>query len=124
MFSADVFSANTFSADTFSAITGGPVHLRRCLWFCRYQMLLESHFELEVNVKSRFLAGAAAGATATSITYPLDLMRTRMAAHWGVSSPYSAYSTAFREILRVEGLLQLSGTTCRHDSQSPSFDLR
>lgn len=34
------------------------------------------------NVFIRFFAGAAAGATGTYLTYPLDLLRARMAAHW------------------------------------------
>jgi hypothetical protein len=29
-----------------------------------------------------------AGATATAVTYPFDLLRARMAAHWGPTSLY------------------------------------
>ena len=56
-----------------------------------------------IRVFSRFCAGAAAGATATMVTYPLDLLRARMAAHWGVETRYPSYRDALREIVRTEG---------------------
>lgn len=51
----------------------------------------------------RLLAGSLAGATATSLTYPLDLMRARMAAHWDLSPRYPSYSSAFQAVIRKEG---------------------
>lgn len=59
------------------------------------------------GISSRFLAGAAAGVTATTFTYPLDLLRARMAAHWG-TEPLYRYRSAFKEIVRVEGLRSLA----------------
>eukprot|EP01012_Entosiphon_sulcatum_P015033 TRINITY_DN20059_c0_g1_i1.p1 TRINITY_DN20059_c0_g1~~TRINITY_DN20059_c0_g1_i1.p1 ORF type:complete len:684 (+),score=73.42 TRINITY_DN20059_c0_g1_i1:81-2132(+) len=59
------------------------------------------------DVVARFFAGAMAGATATALTYPLDVYRARMAAHWNLNPKYSSYSHGFREILRTEGARSL-----------------
>ncbi|XP_004705574.1 mitochondrial coenzyme A transporter SLC25A42 [Echinops telfairi] len=53
----------------------------------------------------RFLAGALAGTTATSLTYPLDLVRARMAV-----TPKEMYSNIFHVFIRIsreEGLKTL-----------------
>ncbi|KAL2756391.1 hypothetical protein ACRALDRAFT_1081730 [Sodiomyces alcalophilus JCM 7366] len=49
-----------------------------------------------------FLAGAAAGAAATTATYPLDLLRTRFAAQ-GNDRVYPTLAGAVRDIRRDEG---------------------
>ena len=49
-----------------------------------------------------FLSGAAAGAAATTITYPLDLLRTRFAAQ-GTSRVYTSFIGSFVAIARDEG---------------------
>lgn len=49
-----------------------------------------------------FIAGAAAGATATTLTYPLDLLRTRFAAQ-GRRRIYTSLRGAVRDIARDEG---------------------
>merc|ERR1719230_531877 len=56
------------------------------------------------DVQTRFLAGAGAGATATMVTYPLDLLRARMAAHWSTVPRYGSYTSAVRTIVQNEGL--------------------
>ncbi|KAH8675723.1 mitochondrial carrier domain-containing protein [Xylariales sp. PMI_506] len=50
-----------------------------------------------------FVSGAGAGATATAITYPLDLLRTRFAAQ-GKEKVYSSLRRAVADIYRDEGL--------------------
>jgi solute carrier family 25 protein 42 len=62
---------------------------------------------------AKFISGGLAGSTATAITYPLDLMRTRMAASiWDPASKYQSYAQGFFEISRKEGLRSLwSGLT-------------
>lgn len=49
-----------------------------------------------------FIAGAAAGGTATTATYPLDLLRTRFAAQ-GAERVYSSLLGSIRDISRDEG---------------------
>lgn len=49
-----------------------------------------------------FIAGATAGAAATTATYPLDLLRTRFAAQ-GNDRVYTSLASAVREIGRDEG---------------------
>jgi len=50
-----------------------------------------------------FIAGAFAGAVATSATYPLDLLRTRLAAQ-GTSKIYTSFLSSVRTIYLTEGL--------------------
>jgi len=56
---------------------------------------------------TRFVAGAVAGATATMVSYPFDLLRARMAAHWGIQRPYEGYFGAITSITGKEGPLAL-----------------
>lgn len=49
----------------------------------------------------RFLSGAAAGATATVLTYPFDFLRTRMAIREG-GSTYKNILVAVQSIVRSE----------------------
>ncbi|EFX04823.1 mitochondrial dicarboxylate carrier protein [Grosmannia clavigera kw1407] len=51
-----------------------------------------------------FVSGAAAGAAATTATYPLDLLRTRFAAQGSKDRVYTNLRHAVREIARDEGL--------------------
>lgn len=50
-----------------------------------------------------FVSGAVAGATATAVSYPLDLLRTRFAAQ-GKSKVYLSISHSIRSIYTEEGL--------------------
>ncbi|KAI4270003.1 MAG: hypothetical protein LQ337_006955 [Flavoplaca oasis] len=54
------------------------------------------------NTVDTFLSGASAGATATSLTYPLDLLRTRFAAQ-GRDRIYPNLRSSVLEIARTEG---------------------
>ncbi|TKA82738.1 Mitochondrial thiamine pyrophosphate carrier 1 [Friedmanniomyces simplex] len=49
-----------------------------------------------------FLAGATAGTAATTVTYPLDLLRTRFAAQ-GTEKVYTGLIASVRDITRNEG---------------------
>lgn len=49
-----------------------------------------------------FISGAIAGACATTLTYPLDLLRTRFAAQ-GSDKIYASLRSSIREIARDEG---------------------
>ncbi|MCJ1337636.1 mitochondrial thiamine pyrophosphate transporter [Bachmanniomyces sp. S44760] len=62
--------------------------------------LSENH-PLPAGVES-FISGACAGAVATSMTYPLDLLRTRFAAQ-GVDKVYNNLLDSVRQILKSEG---------------------
>jgi solute carrier family 25 protein 42 len=61
------------------------------------------------NFSTRFIAGAMAGATATVFTYPLDLLRARMAAHWNTNPRYTGLVSAVHTIVKEEGAWALLG---------------
>ena len=62
--------------------------------------------EDQLRILSRFCAGAAAGATATTMTYPLDMLRARFAASGpSVKTPLADIAT----LVRQRGLLSLYG---------------
>ena len=79
--------------------------------FDRYEKLIQTTFGREKSIVTRLGAGAAAGATATLVTYPLDLLRTRMAAHWTATSPYGSLGPigTMRQIVQAEGIGALWG---------------
>ncbi|KAI0540756.1 mitochondrial carrier domain-containing protein [Xylaria digitata] len=69
-------------------------------------MLLHRFFGKEnplPKAAESFISGAAAGATATATTYPLDLLRTRFAAQ-GNDRVYTSLRRAIWEIRRDEGI--------------------
>lgn len=69
-------------------------------------MLLQRIFGQEnrlPNAAESLISGAAAGATATATTYPLDLLRTRFAAQ-GNDPVYTSLRKAIMEIQRDEGI--------------------
>ncbi|CAL1142177.1 unnamed protein product [Cladocopium goreaui] len=74
--------------------------------FDRYRHWITVSTTLD-NVSIRFLAGASAGATACGLTYPLDMMRARMAAHWDMTPRYPNYFAAFERVLKEEGISSL-----------------
>ena len=53
----------------------------------------------------RFVAGAAAGATAQTITYPLDLLMARNAAHWNKVPRYTSYSKGLFHAIQCNNFL-------------------
>ena len=62
--------------------------------------------ENELRIFSRFCAGAAAGATATTVTYPLDMLRARFAA----TGPSGATPMAdVATLIRQRGIRSLYG---------------
>ncbi|XP_077268524.1 solute carrier family 25 member 16 [Temnothorax americanus] len=71
----------------------------------RYKKHLEESFEQNPHVNG-FLAGAAAGVTAASITYPLDTIRARLAFQVTSNTLYSGIKHAAVRMLKEEGGLQ------------------
>ena len=57
--------------------------------------------QLHASAES-FVSGASAGAAATTLTYPLDLLRTRFAAQ-GSDKVYHSLVGSIRDIVRTEG---------------------
>mmetsp|Transcript_6260 Transcript_6260/g.12408 ORF Transcript_6260/g.12408 Transcript_6260/m.12408 type:complete len:321 (-) Transcript_6260:3401-4363(-) len=56
------------------------------------------------SILQRFLAGSLAGATAVTVTYPLDMIRTQLAIqHAGSESAYKGPGQALWAIARTEG---------------------
>jgi solute carrier family 25 thiamine pyrophosphate transporter 19 len=60
-------------------------------------------FLKEIPTYFSLFCGAAAGATATSLTYPLDLLRTRFAAQ-GLPPVYNSIGHAVTTIYRTNGI--------------------
>ena len=59
------------------------------------------------GLAERAFAGCAAGAIATVLTYPLDMLRARFGAEWAAQPRYTSYSAGVREIIRREGIAAL-----------------
>lgn len=61
----------------------------------------------EMTTPRRLVAGGLAGMTAVAVTYPLDLIRTRLSALENVRGQYNGIWSAFRVITRQEGFVGL-----------------
>lgn len=59
------------------------------------------------DVATRMFAGCAAGAIATCLTYPLDMLRARFGAEWSANPRYASYTEGIRQIVRREGFTAL-----------------
>lgn len=73
--------------------------------FVAYRTISQLQAKLPVRLPSSaesFTSGAAAGAFATTLTYPLDLLRTRFAAQ-GTEKVYEGIRGALRDIAEHEG---------------------
>ncbi|KAM0455447.1 hypothetical protein ACHAPV_007788 [Trichoderma viride] len=81
-----------YSAAQFTAYRSTTVFL---------QTALPQHRRLPDSAET-FVAGAVSGAAATSVTYPLDLLRTRFAAQ-GRHRVYTSFRGALWDIQRDEG---------------------
>eukprot|EP01137_Pigoraptor_chileana_P006243 Opistho-2@50377 len=69
----------------------------------KLMLLLPPEVE-ELTTLRRLLAGAMAGVTSVIVTYPLDLIRTRLSAQGeGSSRKYTGIAHAYRTILKEEG---------------------
>uniref|UniRef100_A0A7S1J880 Uncharacterized protein n=1 Tax=Eutreptiella gymnastica TaxID=73025 RepID=A0A7S1J880_9EUGL len=76
--------------------------------FERYQQAYCDLFKSAPNPLIRLIAGSSAGATATALTYPLDLMRARLATDNAINPRYAfGYSRAIRDIIEKEGATSL-----------------
>ena len=72
--------------------------------FSSYRIVCKSLKPLDLpNGAEAFISGAVAGATATTVTYPLDLLRTRFAAQ-GSDKVYLSLRGAVCDIWRDEGV--------------------
>jgi solute carrier family 25 phosphate transporter 23/24/25/41 len=55
----------------------------------------------------RLLAGGMAGVTSVVVTYPLDLVRTRLSVQSDHNKKYAGIANAFRTIVQTEGVIAL-----------------
>lgn len=67
----------------------------------QYKKLLNTHNTQNLNPARRFMAGSLAGVTAASLTYPLDVLRARMAVTHKTS--YKGIMSMFLMTLRIDG---------------------
>ncbi|KAL6720702.1 mitochondrial thiamine pyrophosphate transporter [Lecanora helva] len=71
--------------------------------FSTYRLATQTLYPLHLpNGAEAFISGAIAGASATTVTYPLDLLRTRFAAQ-GRDRIYANLRSGVRDIWREEG---------------------
>jgi solute carrier family 25 (mitochondrial thiamine pyrophosphate transporter), member 19 len=74
--------------------------------FTSYRAITQLQSQLPQRLPSSaesFVSGASAGAVATTVTYPLDLLRTRFAAQ-GNERVYAGLAASIRDIARQEGM--------------------
>eukprot|EP00796_Vickermania_ingenoplastis_P004984 gene4984-3579_t len=78
----------------------------------KFAYLLKKYFNIECDERQsvllRFVCGALAGATSTTCTYPLDLMRARFAANsTDKKTRFPSYRVAFQRATKKDGIRSL-----------------
>uniref|UniRef100_A0A336M745 CSON013042 protein n=1 Tax=Culicoides sonorensis TaxID=179676 RepID=A0A336M745_CULSO len=107
---AAIFVKDTYKNEGFLALwRGNSATMARIIPYASIQFTAHEQWNKFLRIEThpddhfrRFLSGALAGLTASSLTYPLDLARARMA----VTDKYSAYKTlrqVFIKIIQCEG---------------------
>jgi len=107
---AGLFLRNTFEKEGFVALwRGNSATMARIIPYASIQFTAHEQWKKILKTEThpddpfrRFLCGSLAGLTASSLTYPLDLARARMA----VTDKYSGYRTlreVFVKIVQTEG---------------------
>jgi len=71
--------------------------------FALYEDAFTSLSGTQSGVLTRLAAGSAAGATATCLTYPLDVLRARLAAELVAKPRHASYLQGVRAIIATEG---------------------
>lgn len=77
--------------------------------FTFYEKILQQTTSHDHDNLIRFCAGSLAGMTAVTLTYPLDMLRTRIAAEWFNPSTINAQQSALRRA--VVSALQKRGVS-------------
>lgn len=104
------FLTDTYTKEGFLALwRGNSATMARIIPYAAIQFTAHEQWKKFLRIEThpddhfrRFLSGALAGLTASSLTYPLDLARARMA----VTDKYSGYRTlrqVFVKIIQCEG---------------------
>eukprot|EP01138_Halocafeteria_seosinensis_P015148 gb/GECG01015461.1/.p1 GENE.gb/GECG01015461.1/~~gb/GECG01015461.1/.p1 ORF type:complete len:363 (+),score=31.24 gb/GECG01015461.1/:1-1089(+) len=75
--------------------------------FKKIVLKLHGKDRTRLRKREKFLCGASAGAVSVMITYPLDLMRAKLAVQRGENRYYKGMIDAFRKVIKQDGILGL-----------------
>uniref|UniRef100_A0A665TXR9 Calcium-binding mitochondrial carrier protein SCaMC-3-like n=1 Tax=Echeneis naucrates TaxID=173247 RepID=A0A665TXR9_ECHNA len=70
--------------------------------FMAYEQVIKINIKSKKRVQERFIAGSLAGATAQTIIYPMEVLKTRLTLR--KTGQYSGMADCARQILKTEGI--------------------